>query len=406
MRVLDQNPSEVAGGAAALDPHEGISASGTETRCERWPERLRLQSSDGQLVRGRCRSVNLCDYCAQLASIENTALLTIDATVGTSPTVLAILTTRTATADPKPFYRARSELYRALKARYGPQVAYAALVEFTTGYGPASGGKRRPHWNLLLKGLPVDQIDDVREVIVSTWCRHVDALPQGQYVEALNDAAAAVRYVGNHFQKASQHPPKGWKGHRFTRSRNYLWTDTATARSEAKEKVQTERELWKAEQHYEAAGITPQDRYDLGIDVAGEAREAVKYAAALTWEVTKLGITDDGQRFALSSGQLVDDFDPDRLNPTTGRRSPRASATVDVSGAEGLHGKTARPCADGRTDADAAEPPHRRAAPARPPALPGRPAACVPPPPSPVNALGDPAQAREPTERPSDASHA
>ena len=372
MLVLDQKPSEVSGGVAALDPHEVFSAFRAEKRCDRWPERLRLQSSDGQLVRGRCGSVNLCDYCAQLASIENTALLTLDAMLGTSPVVLAILTTRKATTDPKPFYRARSELYRALKRRYGPQVAYAALVEFTTGYGPQSGGKRRPHWNLLLKGVPVDQVDDVREVIVSTWCKHIDAKPQAQYVERLQDAAAAIRYVANHFQKASQHPPKGWKGHRFTRSRNYLWTDTATARAQAKEKVQMERELWKAEQHYAAAGIELEDVAAAGIDVAADARAAVQYAAGLTWEVTKLGITDDGQRFALATGQLVDDFDQDRLNPTTGRRSPRPGATVDESGAEGLHGRNARPSADGRTDAGAAEPPHRRPAPARPSALPGR----------------------------------
>jgi hypothetical protein len=356
-------------------------------------------------VRGRCRSVNLCDYCAQLASIENTALLTMDATVGTSPAVLAILTTRTATADPKPFYRARSELYRALKARYGPQVAYAALVEFTTGYGPLSGGKRRPHWNLLLKGLPVDEIDAVRELIVSTWCKHVDAKPQGQYVEVLLDAAAAVRYVGNHFQKASQHPPKGWKGHRFTRSRNYLWTDTTAARAAARESVQLARELWKAEQFYLEAGVELLDVYEAGIDVAGQAREAVTAAAGITWEVTRLGVTDDGQRFSLLSGQVVDDFDQSRLNPTSGRRSPRTSATVDVSGAEGLPAVDARTSADGRTDADAAEPLHRRAAPGRPPALPARTAGIATPSPAAVTARGAPAPASEPKERPSDALH-
>src|SRR3954470_17776219 len=138
-----------AGGreAAALDLHEGIpdpAAGG----CPRWPETMRLRSSLGEVVRGRCRATNQCAYCARLAAVENSELLALDALAGDAPQVWAVLTTRTATLDTARFYLSREKLMKALRRRW-PSCEYTALVEFTTGYGPRSGGRRRPHWNLL-----------------------------------------------------------------------------------------------------------------------------------------------------------------------------------------------------------------------------------------------------------------
>jgi hypothetical protein len=188
--------------------------------------------------------VNLCDYCARLAAVENAELLALDACEGAAPALWCVLTTRSATADPKPFYRAREQVLKALRRRW-PAVEYAALVEFTTGYGPMSGGSRRPHWNLLLKGLPVEAIDDAGEVIRRVWCARIDAEPWAQFVGHVHETGGLMRYIALHFLKESQAPPKGWRGHRFLKSRGYLWTDTPAARSAAKRSLRLKRLIWK-----------------------------------------------------------------------------------------------------------------------------------------------------------------
>src|SRR4051794_28082344 len=92
-----------AGGLAepALDLHEGISAPGgvrthsavdgtllweaiaqaplPASGCPRWPEHLRLRSSLGEVVPGRCRATNKCAYCARLAAVETSEMLMLDA---------------------------------------------------------------------------------------------------------------------------------------------------------------------------------------------------------------------------------------------------------------------------------------------------------------------------------------
>jgi hypothetical protein len=197
-------------------------------------------------VRGRCRSTNLCDYCAVQSAHENARMLSLDAIDGQAPEIVAILGTRTATADPKPFYDGRRLVMRALRRRW-PDAEYASQAEFTTGKGPRSGGERRPHWNVLLKGIPAADVDQVRDVVREIWCQHVDAEPAYQYVEALQSPAAFMTYVAMHFQKASQAPPEGWSGQRFNASRAYFTGRTrAEARAAARDSLAIERETFKA----------------------------------------------------------------------------------------------------------------------------------------------------------------
>jgi hypothetical protein len=237
---------------------------------------MRLRSSQGELVRGRCRSTNLCAYCARLGAVENAELLALDAMTGSAPAVWAVLTTRTPSLDPKHFYRSREQVQAALRRRW-PSTEYAAIVEFTTGYGARSGGLRRPHWNLLLKGIPAAELDPAAAVIRRVWCDREDAEPEGQFVGLVGEMGGLMRYLALHFQKESQAPPPGWRGHRFMKSRGYLATSTPEAREAARRSLRHKRELWRAIRR----GLSPHDA-----ELA--AHEAMKLADATTWQLMYL----------------------------------------------------------------------------------------------------------------------
>lgn len=233
------------GAAGALVQHEGFS---DVARCKRWPEGFYLlNEASGEVRRGRCKATNLCEYCAKLAAIENTELLTLDALYGVAPTVYGLLTTRTPTKDMSGFYEARRQIFRAWRRRW-PAVEVAWLLEFTTGRGIRSGGLRRPHWNATIKGVPLDQLDQARDVMREVWCRHVDALPEHQDLQPIRSAGGLMRYIAMHFQKQSQAPPEGFKGSRFTYTRGYLWLPAPQAREAARESLRRKRVAWSVEQ--------------------------------------------------------------------------------------------------------------------------------------------------------------
>ena len=208
---------------------------------------MRLRNgATGEVVEGRCKSTNLCSYCARLGSIEIAETLALDAVEHFRPEVWACVGTRTPESDPKPFYRARECLQRAIRRRWR-EAEIANLREFTTGYGPRSGGLRRPHWNLLVKGVPCDQAEDFGEVVRRVWCGQVDAAPERQYVGTVYGAEGLSRYLGLHFLKESQAPPKGWRGHRFTSSRGYFPDGAKAARERAVASLRLKRVVWKIE---------------------------------------------------------------------------------------------------------------------------------------------------------------
>lgn len=240
----------------ALDLHGGISTP-TASGCERARKNARLKSSSGEFKPVRCKATNLCRYCAKLTAVENAEMLWLDALNGSAPSLWVILTTRSANPDPAAFYDSRRKLLLALKRRW-PDAEVATLLEFSTGYGPRSGGIRRPHWNLLLKGVPAGAAGRVREVVDRVWCGRVDAEPQGQKVVPLHDAGGLVKYLALHFQKESQAPPAGWRGHRFMTSRGYFGAASAAAvRAEARTSLRAKRDVWKARQRLGSDGSVP-----------------------------------------------------------------------------------------------------------------------------------------------------
>ncbi len=237
----------VGAGTAPLDLHEGIGPRESSTGCPRWPDGLRLESTLGDLVKGRCKATNLCDYCAKLAAVENAEVLALDAMTNTAPLLWSVLTTRTATIDTASFKHAREMVRRAILRRW-PTAEQATLIEFSTGLGTNAGGKRRPHWNDSLKGVPVEDAAELEDVMAEVWCRYADAGRRAQRVTAITDTGGLMRYLALHFQKESQQPPAGWHGHRFRTTRGYLAGSMAAAREEARLHLRLRRELWKAEQ--------------------------------------------------------------------------------------------------------------------------------------------------------------
>ena len=117
---------------------------------------------------------------------------------------------------------------RALRRRW-PGCQYVCLLEYTRGYAKHSEGRRRPHWNILLKGIPREDVAQAADIIRRVWCQHADARPRAQYVgEVDRGVAGLMRYVADHFHKEDQQPPEGFKGKRFNPSHGY-WNGDLTA---------------------------------------------------------------------------------------------------------------------------------------------------------------------------------
>jgi hypothetical protein len=269
--VTAQGRPPVGAAPAALDLHEGISAPPLAQGCERWPRLLRLASSVGHLVPGRCRATNLCTYCQRLYVIETVEMLSLDA-LEHAPTIWCVLTAREhlTRADT---YRHLEKLRKAARKRW-PRIEWFVQVEF----------QRRGalHLNLLIKGVSVEHEDELRDVLVSRWCARVDAEPVGQWVEPVQDAGGVVRYLSKmlaHGLKAEQAPPIGWKGHRTSHTRGYLVRPTWKMRTEARASLAMKRAIWRAE----CSGLQPSEA-----QLVAEAE--VLRASQLEWECVVLSI--------------------------------------------------------------------------------------------------------------------
>lgn len=225
------NEPATAGIPGSLDLHEGIATPGG---CKRCSAALGLLSSEGELVPIRCRATNLCDYCARLMAVETSELLMLDA-MEDAPSLYCVLTAREllTRADCRAHL---TKLRRALKRRW-PDVRWACLVEF----------QRRGalHLNLLVKGVPVVDRQELHERMSALWCARVDAEPAAQFVGEVTDGGGLVRYIALHFLKPAQAPPKGWRGHRWSYTRDYLVRPAKQLRQEARESLALKRELWR-----------------------------------------------------------------------------------------------------------------------------------------------------------------
>jgi hypothetical protein len=245
----------------ALDLHGAIDdpAAG---KCPRTPEHRRLLNhSTGELHPVRCKATNLCDYCARLSAIETSEMLLLDA-LEDAPTLYVVLTARELLEKPA-CRRHLTQLRRSLRDRW-PDVRWAVLAEFQK--------RGALHLNLLVKGVPPADLEEFHAAITAAWCRRVDAEPAGQWSDVMADRVGVVQYVTLHFMKPAQAPPKGWRGHRFSCTRDYLVRPASVMREEARQSLRLKRAIWRAER----AGLE-------GSDALSAAELELAAANATTW---------------------------------------------------------------------------------------------------------------------------
>jgi hypothetical protein len=223
--------------AGSLDLHEGIGDP--RSGCRRWPESMwLLNERTGEVFAGRCRATNLCRYCQALYVVETVEMLTLDA-LENAPTIWVVLTAREhlTRAECRDHLR---QLRRSLRKRWA-DVEWFVQVEF----------QRRGalHLNLLVKGVPIADVDQLRERICVLWCSRVDAIAKAQWVEVMRDGYSVTRYCSKmlaHGLKAEQRPPIGWRGHRTSQTRGYLVRPASAMREEARSSLRAKRRLWRA----------------------------------------------------------------------------------------------------------------------------------------------------------------
>ena len=303
-RELD--PASRAPQGRALDLHEGIRTADVRTGCPRWPEHLRLVDlKTGEMRLGRCRCTNLCPYCARLFAVETSEMLILDA-MEDAPQLYAVLTAREHLTRAECTSHLR-HLRRALKRRW-PDVRWAVLVEFQK--------RGALHLNLLVKGVSLADVDEFQTAVFGLWCSRVDAEPSAQYVGAISDEMGVVKYVTLHFMKQAQAPVIGWRGHRYSSTRDYLVRPASVMRVEARAALRVKRTLWKAiGRAAEISGGTPWE--DL-VEVVFEQMEAAVLES--DWFLKRIGDAPVPLRWA-DTGRLA------RIGGDAVHRTPRVTST-------------------------------------------------------------------------------
>jgi len=167
------------------------------------------------------------------------------------------------------------QVRRSLLRRW-PSIRWAVLVEFQR--------RGAMHLNLLIKGVPLDQADELRERTTALWCSRVDAEPAGQFVGLVNHGPGLVRYIAQHFLKPAQAPPHAWRGHRSSQTRDYLVRPAAAMREEARRSLRFKREIFKLDRAcYEQTGEV------LGaLDLEEFAGRAIELADSKRWQLVQV----------------------------------------------------------------------------------------------------------------------
>ncbi len=199
---------------------------------------------DGTAAPMRSKASNRCPGCARAVAYENMTMLRQDAETNSAPGHVLTLTSRTPNTDSAAYRDACAVFWRAFRRTWG-HVEYCGFVEWTTGEGPRSGGRRRMHSHWLVKGLSTNDL-----AAVERWCSFEWSKLTGAWVVQLAElrtVGGVVGYLALHHEKLSQAPPPGWKGRRLRPSRGYFAASGAHRRQLAV--------AWLREHRWRRAGM-------------------------------------------------------------------------------------------------------------------------------------------------------
>jgi len=163
-----------------------------------------------------------------------------------APTVYVVLTTRDPFISTLEVQYGLEKLTKAARRRW-PDFQYACFVEFTTGLSERSGGLRRLHLNLLVKGVPSEALGALDRVARATWCARTDTTQL--HVGPIYAADGLCKYVTNlalHVAKEGQRPPKSYAGDLVRWTNGYFADGVRSQRAQARSVLREKRALWRA----------------------------------------------------------------------------------------------------------------------------------------------------------------
>ena len=193
-----------------------------------------------------------CEVCGPRKSRELARVLLNDARID-PPQYALTLTTRDPDTSSVLYRRASGAVWKRLRRPHG-RVEYFGFIEFTTGRGARSGGRRRMHGHYLVKfrDATPDE-DDTSRLVRETWESVTGAFRVA--VERLRTPAGAMAYLSLHHQKPQQTPPRDWRGMRSRPSQGYFLNPVWKLREAAREQLAIEAIAWKHQISVEDASL-------------------------------------------------------------------------------------------------------------------------------------------------------
>jgi hypothetical protein len=222
--------------------------------------RTRLLSSSGRVIEVPCRR-NYCAACHGRKVSKWAERLRIDAQIE-PPTYALTLTTVWTEWDRRGHYLAEKHLLEALRNRFGRQVERAETLEQTTGLSRTSGGFRRGHAHLLLKGIEPGRARELERFVRRFWKRAIGA--DQVKADELKGWEGVVAYIGLEHGKEAQAPTGLPKGTRIVRATRGYWSrPPAELDAIAKERRQRHRAAQEVAKAYRARSVDQLARKEL-----------------------------------------------------------------------------------------------------------------------------------------------
>jgi len=231
-------PAAPTGAALVLESQRSVTRS--RKVCPN--RRIGLRMKNGtELAPVSCKRRD-CPICGPRKARELARVLILDARAD-CPTHGMTLTTHDPDISAATFRNAVAAVFKRLRRHYGRSVEYFGMVEFTSGEGTHSGGRRRIHQHILLKGLPAHvDVLDVECSVRETW--HASTGATRVDVAQLRSPGGALGYLALHHKKPKQAPPADWHGMVERHSLGYFHRPIAELRDHARRELQIEAVSW------------------------------------------------------------------------------------------------------------------------------------------------------------------